>query len=260
MKDCHVCKRLEDSSTPFRPPALPYRPLIRPPKLIEGTWASTRCEVQRYGLFLTRKLTFRSSRPRWNIKQRYFYDPHCRNATYTILASGNYKKVLSPEKILPENFQGDAFDMTVRKMSIIPEDKIFAGQLNRLPGRACGIQGRWRKGKVQDVTLTGGCFPIGLKVPSIEPEILRFESGDKGEVYLTLGQTPTWPYKGKGMAPRPTSWGPKLLKCNDVPQTNEILKPIVGARVALNEGTVVYNEINPYLLLSIFLITLIMKI
>lgn len=150
--------------------------------------------------------------------------------------------------------------MAVRKMTIIPEDKNFAGQLNRLPGRACGIQGRWRKGKAQDVTLTGGCFPLGLKVPSIEPEILRFESGDKGEVYLTLGQTPTWPYKGKGTAPRPTSWGPKLQKCNDIPQTNEILKPIVGARVALNEGATVLCEIKQYFLLSIFAITFILRI
>lgn len=103
--------------------------------------------------------------------------------------------------------------MTIRKMDITPHSKFIIRQLNGIQSGRCGLQGSWKVNETQDVTKTGGCLPLGLKVPSKENEIIKLEINEFGEMNMFLGQTPTKLYTSKNSKQRPTSWGPQLKRC-----------------------------------------------
>jgi len=104
-----------------------------------------------------------SSGPTFQALFHYFADPACSRPTLTVLAGGSYSPGSDSERV-----QGATeFDFYVRTVSITVHDDSTARNLNGLKGDRCGIDGSWTVGRPQDVTLTGGCLGLGIRVPTV---------------------------------------------------------------------------------------------
>ncbi|XP_071551541.1 LOW QUALITY PROTEIN: protein APCDD1-like [Panulirus ornatus] len=238
--ECGVCSAVGRSNE--RSPAhLHAGPAL--PLLLAGAWASTRCETRPYGMFLTRNLLFSPAGQEWSMVLRYYHDPECSRPSFTLKATGTYTHAM------PTPY---AHDFNVTRLVLTPEDSDIATALNSYKGKECGQPGKWAPKKSQDVTSTGGCQAMGVRVPVIEKEIICTGVDEKGGMWLKLGQTPTTP-RQMGDSSRPTSWGPPLVSCrpyNTYEQDNS-LRPMMGARTA-SPATSIYS--NPVIIaLFVFL-------
>ncbi|KAK3858322.1 hypothetical protein Pcinc_035485, partial [Petrolisthes cinctipes] len=243
--ECGVCGAVGRSSD--RSPAhLHAGPAL--PLLLVGAWASQRCETRPYGMFLTRHLLFRGG-DEWSMKLSYYHDPECSRPSFTLQASGTH----APATMLPHHHappHHHAHDFNVTRLLLTPEDSYLTSALNFYNEKDCGSRGKWVVRKAQDVTSTGGCSAVGVRVPVVEREIILTGVDENGGVWLRLGQTPTTT-RLLSITNRPTSWGPPLRACsqyhptNPTPTTpnshhhhnnnnnnNNALRPMVGARTA----------------------------
>nr|XP_045582954.1 protein APCDD1-like [Procambarus clarkii] len=240
--ECSVCREVGRSNQ-WSPAHLHAGPTL--PLMLAGAWASPSCETRPYGMFLTRNLLFSPVGQEWSMTLRYYHDPECSRPSFTLHATGTYA-LATPAPY--------AHDFIVSHLVMTPEDTDMANALNSYKGKECGRPGRWLPKKSQDVTSTGGCKAVGVRVPIVEKEIIRTGVDEMGGMWLTLGQTPTTP-RQMGDSPRPTSWGPTLISCRHYSshdQDNSIL-PMMGARTASSCTSLTYTKflIIPLLVLSL---------
>ncbi|XP_042864959.1 protein APCDD1-like [Penaeus japonicus] len=221
VNDCGVCG-LVGRSNERSPAHLHSGPEL--PLLLAGSWASHRCETRPYGMFLTRHIIFSPTDNDWKMTLRYYHDPECSRPSFTLAAHGSYIRAA------PSPY---AYDFHVSRMVLTPDDSDLANALNSYKGKECGRPGSWETGKAQDITPTGGCQAVGVRVPVVEKEILRSGVNEDGGMWLALGQTATTPIQVGGLA-RPTSWGPQLVRCRHYSprDLDNNLQPMVGARTA----------------------------
>ncbi|GFS70445.1 protein APCDD1 [Nephila pilipes] len=190
-----------------------------------GQWISMRCEVRPYGLFLRRIFIFDAQDNRWQAQHSYYKDPHCHNPMFILSAKGIYFRGLS-SKIVPDATE---YDFHIQEAFLTPEDIQFANNLNGL--YTCGTGSNWKVGERGNLTRTGGCRELGIVVPSMELDLVRFERSKADMVFLYLGETA----EDKR---RPTSFQPSLVRCS-TPDDK------VAEDFFLN-----YNELRPLPLVS----------
>lgn len=241
--ECGVCREVGRSNE-HSPAHLHADPAL--PLLLTGSWASHRCETRPYGMFLTRNVFFSPMGQNWSMTLHYYHDPECSRPSFTLQATGTYVRAT------PTPY---AYDFTVSHLVMTPEDTDMTNALNSYKGKECGWPGRWAPKKAQDVTFTGGCKAIGVRVPVVEKEIIRMGVDESGGMWLTLGQTPTTP-RQMGDSPRPTSWGPTLISCRHYSTSDQdnFLQPMVGARTASSSNLL--TCIKPVTLMLLVLLAL----
>lgn len=167
------------------------------------------------------------------MKLSYYHDPDCSRPSFTLQASGTHAPATLPHHA---NSDLHAHDFNVTHLLLTPEDSYLTSALNFYNEKDCGARGKWAVGKAQDVTPTGGCSAVGVRVPVVEREIIVTGVDENGGVWLRLGQTPTTTRLLSGTS-RPTSWGPPLRACSQYRPTppnshHNDLRPMVGARTA----------------------------
>ena len=139
------------------------------------------------GQFLTRHFIFSGDGVTWEGYIHYFSDARCLSPMFTVHAAGSYLIGQQSSTI------GGAykFDVKVTQMAVTPHDARIVNLMNEDTGSdACGRVGSWSRHDAQDVTSTGGCAMLGLKVPVLAYELLRVErEHHKTLLYLGQGQT-----------------------------------------------------------------------
>ena len=171
---------------------------------------------------------------------RHYHDPECTRPSFTLQASGIHRPATilpsptSPRRTFVTTY---AHDFNVTRLLLTPEDDFLSRALNQYNKADCGVKGSWVRGEAQDVTPTGGCAAVGVRVPAVRKEIVRTGVDETGRMWLTLGQTPTTTQLSE--ARRPTSWGPELTSCRSYHayHHDNALLPIVGARTASSAST-----------------------
>lgn len=151
------------------------------------------------------------------------------------------------------------FDFKIRQAIITPHTNNLALQLNALPAHSCGLyEDGWQKGVSIDVTPTGGCSGLGLKVPQMELELLKLETKkmyNNEHLFLYLGQIET-DYvtnekvrNGHIKSKRPSSYQPPLVQCHEDPgyhiMDSEIFPLIETARLR-SDGVSLHLSIAIY--------------
>ena len=70
---------------------------------------------------------------------------------------------------------GTEYEFKIKQAVITPRTEALARQLNAAPAGTCGRQGgrRWAANASQDVTPTGGCQGMGLRIPLLEHDLVR---------------------------------------------------------------------------------------
>ncbi len=116
---------------------------------------------------------------------------------------------------------GTDYDFKITRVHITPLTEHLASNLRGTPPGTCGDRAGWRVGAAQDITPTGGCAALGLKLPLLERELLKMEETPVGrKLLLYLGQIDTDANSSNGdhhrpgaAGRRPTSYQPPLLQC-----------------------------------------------
>ena len=171
----------------------------------------------------------------WTMTLRHYHDPECTRPSFTLKASGTHRAAtISPSPPSPRRtyVTSYAHDFNVTRLLLTPEDEYLSRALNLYKDADCGARGSWVRREAQDVTPTGGCAAVGVRVPVVDKEVVRTGVDETGRMWLALGQTPTAHQVSGGR--RPTSWGPELISCRSYHAYlhDNILLPIVGARTA----------------------------
>ncbi|GFY05521.1 protein APCDD1 [Trichonephila clavipes] len=199
---CPTCLAVT-KATLMSPPILsagPYNTDV-PSADLGGQWISMRCEVRPYGLFLRRIFIFDAQDNHWQAQHSYYKDPHCHSPMFILSAKGIYFRGL-PSKVVPDATE---YDFHIQEAFLTPEDVQFANNLNGL--YTCGTGSNWKVGERGNLTRSGGCRELGIMVPSMELDLVKFERSSTGMVFLFLGET-TEDKK------RPTSFQPPLIRCS----------------------------------------------
>ncbi|XP_006639797.2 protein APCDD1-like [Lepisosteus oculatus] len=203
---CPVCGAVYRSSE-HRPPVLPPRP--PPPLALGGQWVSRECEVRPAVLFLTRFFTFYEDRRAWEGSYQHYSDPACRQPTFTVRAAGHYARG-APSGLV----QGATeFVFKVTRASVTALDPATARALSSSPEGACGRAGGWGVGVEQDVTHTGGCALLGIRLPHKEYELFKTELDHRQRPLLFIGERPTDGSSPDRPSKRPTSYQAPLIQC-----------------------------------------------
>lgn len=66
---------------------------------------------------------------------------------------------------------GTDYEFKIKQAVITPRTQALARQLNAAPEGTCGRRGRWASNASQDVTPTGGCQGMGLRIPLLEHDL-----------------------------------------------------------------------------------------
>ena len=121
----------------------------------------------------------------------------------------------------------------------------FKGLINNellLQGNQCGLDGSWKIGRSQDVTTTGGCIGLGIRVPTVANDLLKMDLNLVGQplLYFGIAENPT--EAGNHQPARPTSYLPAMEQCragnddltddisNDLPLTAHARIAVSAAR------------------------------
>lgn len=216
---------LSKASAVRAPELSPIESHFFPPSDLEGRWISLRCEVRPYGLFLKREFVFNSQTKHWTGEHNYFKDPQCKNPMFTLSADGTFL-IGPPSKDIPDACH---CDFEVLDSTITPRDKQFASNLNGLP--SCGLKSSWKVGKAGNLSISGGCKELGITVPSIELELIRFDVKKPGLLFLYLGD-------GSEEHKRPTNFQFPLVQCSSL-ETDEA-----------EDHNLLFNDLRPLPLVS----------
>ena len=68
---------------------------------------------------------------------------------------------------------GTDYEFKIKQAVITPRTEALARQLNAAPEGTCGRRGHWAANASQDVTPTGGCQGMGLRIPLLEHDLGR---------------------------------------------------------------------------------------
>ena len=77
--------------------------------------------------------------------------------------------------------------LQVTRLKVTPHDTRTAESMNHYSGDGCGKAHAWKAGQEQDVTWTGGCVTLGIRLPNMERDIMRMEVVRR-KLYLYVGQ------------------------------------------------------------------------
>lgn len=196
------------NGTTKRPPLIPSpRPVLATPY---GQWASTSCESQQHGRFLTRHLRFSRQNNTWRGDYFNFHDALCTQPLYDIHVSGRFVRRGASRT----NSDAVNFDFELERMAITPRDDQSMSMLNNYHGTSCGYPGEWMLAQPQDVTETAGCSILGLYVPEKKLQTLKLEVDYWGRRQLFVGELSNSLTMKYGLKPsRPTSFQPPLSEC-----------------------------------------------
>ena len=108
----------------------------------------------------------------------------CSQPLFTVQSRGSY--LIGRQSLdVDDAFQ---FDVKLSRMWVTPQDGRIVNLLNEDMGDdVCAQVGSWRAGARQDVTSTGGCAMLGLKVPVMAFELVRLEK-EHHDTLLFMGQ------------------------------------------------------------------------
>ncbi|GFR81975.1 adenomatosis polyposis coli down-regulated 1, partial [Elysia marginata] len=204
---CGVCSRIASSSLQYPP-----RLSIRAGTLLslEGEWVSTRCESRQYGMFLTRRLHFLSDGSSWQGQYDYYHDALCKHPSFSLNAKGSYSGG-SDSKLIP---RAKDYSFRVTRLKVTPHDERTAESMNHYSGNGCGKAHAWKAGKEQDVTWTGGCVTLGIRLPNMERDIMRMDVMHR-KLLLYVGQRLVDRKPGTAyQMERPTAFQEPLVKCD----------------------------------------------
>ena len=208
---CAVC-RIVANSDDYYPPTLTRRPHHQ--VALAGEWFSERCEVRPNAIFVTRRLLFSNNNRSWEGYYHHYADALCRKPIFAIYARGTYVKG-SPSQAVQHAHN---YDFKVVQLKLRADHQGIADTLNR-PGVKCGIAGKWSLDVEQDLSITKGCRPLGLRVPHVEYELMKVEK-DHHRHKLYIGQRPSDGKSPTTPDERPTSFQPPLVKCGPARSNN----------------------------------------
>ncbi len=164
---------------------------------------------------------------------------------------------------------GSDYDFKITRVHITPLTAHLATNLRATPAGTCGAdRSLWRAGASVDITPTGGCAALGLKLPLLERELIKVEREAKGDkLLLYLGQIATdanAENKHKPEPKRPTSYQPALLQCRQreprrQPVAMELLPEIMAQPLTAASSSSSVINVPTYLslLLCVIIITII---
>ncbi|KAJ8260303.1 hypothetical protein GJAV_G00179420 [Gymnothorax javanicus] len=244
---CPVCARVYRSSEQ-RPPVLPVAPVVS--LSLGGRWASRGCESRPAVLFLTRLFVFDTEHRSWEGLYQHYSDPACRQPTFAIRARGHY--ALSG----PSNQVPGAVELVfkVTEAAVTALDRPTTKLLNASrPGR-CGGAGLWEIGVEQDVTATGGCGALGIRLPHKEYELFKMELDHLQRPLLLTGERPTDGSSPNRPHKRPTSFQPPLVQCTTAPKTATLERHRQRDSTPLRSWAVAESAWNPNVFLGSLLV------
>ncbi|CAL1537138.1 unnamed protein product [Lymnaea stagnalis] len=206
---CGVCSRIMSSSALYPPRLTSHAGTLLS---LEGEWVSTRCESRQYGMFLTRWLHFLPDGASWQGQYDYYHDALCRHPSFSLNAKGNYAG--GTDSTLVHGAKDYSFKVT--RLKVIPHDQATVDSMNHYGGNGCGKAHGWAVGQEQDVTKTGGCVTLGIRLPNMERDIMKMEVVHR-KLHLYVGQRlidrkPGTSYQKE----RPTAFQEPLVKCDQV--------------------------------------------
>ena len=156
-------------------------------------WVSTRCETRPYSVFLMRHLYFNASTFRGIYS--YFEDPFCQVATYDLEIGGTYEFV----QAIYDDTESDktpfastyTFNTTWARLRPRNDQAVTTlSEYSQSEVNSCGLKELWKLGVWQDVSETGGCLAIGVRVPNMELQLIRLEASANDSnkaVFLYVG-------------------------------------------------------------------------
>lgn len=203
---CGVCSRIGNSHE------------LDPPRLgvhqgtllsLEGEWVSTRCESRQYGQFLTRWLHFLADGQSWEGRYDYYHDALCRRPSFTLRAKGSFAGGQESEVIAGSK----SYSFKTTRLKVTPRDETTVDTLNTYMGGECGRAGQWKLDREQDVTDTDGCVTLGIKLPTLEQDLMRMEAVHR-KLLLYVGQRSSdQPIRPYHVTP-PAAFQSPLVKCD----------------------------------------------
>lgn len=171
---------------------------------------SQRCETRPNVLFLTRDFTFDPDGHAWEGTYRHYSDPACTQLTFTLRASGHYAQGNPSAGVAGAS----DFVFKVTSAKVAASEESTAKLLNATRPGKCGRSGGWEVGAEQDLTPTGGCNLLGIRLPHKEYELFKVELDHRKRPLLFIGERPT-----DGSSPdrphrRPTSFQAPMVLCS----------------------------------------------
>lgn len=182
------------------------------PLKMDGEWVSTRCETRSYSLFLSRHLSFLDYKNAWNGLYTYFSDPKCQKPVFSLTVRGQYEL----GNVLDVVNGAKNVDFSVDDIIVTPHTSGMVTSLNGHVNNTCAKRGSWKLDVPQDITATGGCSGLGLKIPSREFQIAKLEMDINGNYLLYLGQinNEMSSKNGRNANGRPTFYQSPLMQCD----------------------------------------------
>lgn len=242
MPTCKTCQRIRGSN-PLSPPRLKADPHIfdkadrnsdqamalhqltaLSPALdyIDGDWISTRCESYEHGMYAHRRMTFSIAAETWQLRQRYYNDPLCKHASFTLLAEGHYSVIDTDSFENADTLSGaQRLSYKIERVRVVPESRATVHNLRR--AQNCGPSRNWRQGRAVDISPYGGCAPLGILVPAVTKDIVKVVVDEsvrrdratevEGKRWLFTGDYAAVEYSGRDY---PTSYQSPLVKCAEM--------------------------------------------
>lgn len=203
---CGVCNRIS-SSDELDPPRLGVHQgtLLS----LDGEWVSTRCESRQFGQFLTRWLHFLSDGQSWEGHYDYYHDALCRQPAFTLRAKGSYAGGHESDVIKGSK----AYSFKTTRLKVTPHSVVTVNTLNTYLGKHCGQAGQWTRGREQDVTRTDGCVTLGIRLPSLEQDLMRMEAAHRKLLLYVSRRSSDHPVRPYHVPP-PAAFQPPLAKCD----------------------------------------------